>query len=534
MASAEAILKKRMPEKVGILPVAELLFVAESMWVGEHDMKLDTSQVARLKAIGFDFDGAVFNASKDSLAVQYPAIAEEWDKERNGEQTPWKVRPLATKKAWWRCPHCDRPYRLAIRSKVISNSGCPYCGYGGERAAVSLPVIRLDTLKSYPSISNAQREVGYSLKTAIDKSKLDRNGIAWCYLIDYELGRIPDFTKGNQVTPVICLETGKRFETQSQAEIELGISRGSICRALNTGKTAKGYHWIRESEYSEEKAAAARAESARYRVVCLETGTQYKTYADAGRDLGVEEGNIQQAVKSKSHYARGYHFVNSDEYSTLAKGEIENILKRDGKSRTVVCVETGKRYESIKAASGEYGDRPESARSRISHCCKNPYRTFDGKHWCYPDDLESRIDNAEEYTVPRKTAVQCLETGKMYESITDASRDTGINHNSIRSVARGDRHKAGGYTWEYVNPAPDKRDNRGCNQPTAKKVRCAETGNQFVSLSDAARAVGLRNGNSIRRAIDRGGTAGGYHWEYVDEKKEVSTDDHHQADGRAE
>ena len=82
--------------------------------------------------------------------------------------------------------------------------------------------------------------------------------------------------------------------------------------------------------------------------------------------------------------------------------------------------------------------------------------------------------------------------------------------------------------------APDKHGNRGCNQPTAKKVRCAETGNQFVSLSDAARAVGLRNGNSIRRAIDRGGTAGGYHWEYLDEKKEVSTDDHHQADGRAE
>ena len=84
--------------------------------------KLDTSQVARLKAIGFDFDGAVFNASKDSLAVQYPAIAEEWDKERNGEQTPWKVRPLATKKAWWRCPHCDRPYRLAIRSKVMAEN----------------------------------------------------------------------------------------------------------------------------------------------------------------------------------------------------------------------------------------------------------------------------------------------------------------------------------------------------------------------------------------------------------------------------
>lgn len=39
---------------------------------------------------------------------------------------------------------------------------------------------------------------------------------------------------------------------------------------------------------------------------------------------------------------------------------------------------------------------------------------------------------------------------------------------------------------------------------------------------------------SIRRAIDRDGTAGGYHWEYLDERKEVSTDDHYQADGRAE
>ena len=69
---------------------------------------------------------------------------------------------------------------------------------------------------------------------------------------------------------------------------------------------------------------------------------------------------------------------------------------------------------------------------------------------------------------------------------------------------------------------------------TSQVARLKVIGNQFVSLSDAARAVGLRNGNSIRRAIDRGGTAGGYHWEYLDEKKEVSTDDHHQADGRAE
>lgn len=141
-------------------------------------------------------------------------------------------------------------------------------------------------------------------------------------------------------------------------------------------------------------------------------------------------------------------------------------FKEDSSSalKVLYCINQLNEAVHVKAATREYGDRQESAQSGIGLCCRNPYRTFDGKHWCYPDDLESRIDNAEEYTVPRKTAIRCLETGKMYESIADASRDTGINNNSIR-------------------------------------------------------AVGLRNGNSIRRAIDRGGTAGGYHWEYLDEKR---------------
>ena len=39
MAFAEAILKKRMPKDVGILPIAELLFIPVSMWNGKKDMR---------------------------------------------------------------------------------------------------------------------------------------------------------------------------------------------------------------------------------------------------------------------------------------------------------------------------------------------------------------------------------------------------------------------------------------------------------------------------------------------------------------
>ena len=479
--------------------------------------KLDASQVERLKAIGFDFSGVVFDSIKDSLAAQYPSIAEQWDNERNRNMTPSDVRPLSTRKVWWKCPSCDRPYKLQIRSKVINNGGCPYCGYGGARAKIPLPVIRLDTLRSYPSIGSVKRELGYDITHAIATCKVDRHGIAWCYLIDYEMGRIPNITNRNRFEAVICLETGQRFETQKQAEEAFGLSLGSISRVLDKEKTVKGYHWVTVSNYSEERAKAAKALEVQYKVICLETGIRYKTYVAAANDLAISSSNVEAAVKSSSHYTKGYHLVDCAEYNTLSKEEIQHILKKGGKGRAVVCVETGMYYKSIVAASKTYAkSKQETARSRISDCCRDPYSVFDDKHWCYAEDLQSRKDNADRYSSTVKTAVRCVETGKEYESLAEASRDTGILANSIRLAAKGERHKAGNFTWVYIDAAPQKRGHKGENQPTAKKVRCIETGNIFVSLGAAARAVGLRSSNSIRFAIDRRGTSAGYHWEYVD------------------
>lgn len=482
-----------------------------------RDGRLDDSQVARLRRIGFAFDVPVFDSSKDSLAAQYPLIAEQWDYERNGDVTPLEVTPLSTTTVWWRCTSCGRPYKLTIRSKTRSNSGCPYCGFGGVRAKVRLPVIRLDTLKSYQSIKAAERDVGYNLTYAIRSSKKDGRGVAWCYLIDYEMGRIPHIEKRNRFGSVICLETGQRFKTQKIAEEELGISAGSISRCLNKDKTAGGYHWVTESNYTEEMAVAARA-AERYKVICLETGTRYETYVLAARDLNISEMGIALAVKRKSHYTAGYHFMKCSEYNALSKEEVEDVLKMGG-PRPVACVETGVSYENITAAAETYpiGKRT-TARSRIGACCRNAYSVFDGKHWCYAEDLQSRKDNADKYKYSSKTAVRCVETGMEYQSLAEAARDSGVLANTIRLAAKGDRRTAGGFTWEYVDGAPRKHGHKRGNQPSAKRVRCVETGRVFTSLGDAARTLGLKSGNSIKYAIDRCGTSGSYHWEYVDEE----------------
>lgn len=47
--------------------------------------------------------------------------------------------------------------------------------------------------------------------------------------------------------------------------------------------------------------------------------------------------------------------------------------------------------------------------------------------------------------------VICLETGKIYSSIMEAERQTGIHNQSISACCLGKRNRAGKFHWHYVD-----------------------------------------------------------------------------------
>lgn len=63
---------------------------------------------------------------ENDFATQYPAIAAEWDADRNGELTPDQFAPNSNRKAFWRCP-LGHSYSTTISSRVNRGTGCPYC-----------------------------------------------------------------------------------------------------------------------------------------------------------------------------------------------------------------------------------------------------------------------------------------------------------------------------------------------------------------------------------------------------------------------
>ena len=121
------------------------------------------------------------------------------------------------------------------------------------------------------------------------------------------------------------------------------------------------------------------------------------------------------------------------------------------------------KFYSLKEAGEYYGVHHVN----IGNCCrymrgddvkkatKHVGYSEDGTPLCwqyYEDYLENGIKIPEERDtskVPRKRII-CLDTNTTYESLTAASKETGISAGSISHCLTGRIKTAGGYRWDYV------------------------------------------------------------------------------------
>ena len=86
--------------------------------------KLNAEEVVRLKAIGFQFGRALIPGVND-LATTHPELVAEWHPIKNGDLKPCDVLPGSPKKAWW-LGSCGHEWEAAINARAMG-SGCPYC-----------------------------------------------------------------------------------------------------------------------------------------------------------------------------------------------------------------------------------------------------------------------------------------------------------------------------------------------------------------------------------------------------------------------
>jgi predicted transcriptional regulator len=131
---------------------------------------------------------------------------------------------------------------------------------------------------------------------------------------------------------------------------------------------------------------------------------------------------MSEAQKGENHYLYGKHLPEETKrkMSEARKGENHHLY--------------GKHHS-------------EETKRKISEARKGENHHLYGKH--HSEETKRKISEAcKKNANTRKKPVRCIETGIIYESITEAKEKTGIG--SVHSVCKGYRKTAGGYHWEYV------------------------------------------------------------------------------------
>jgi len=75
-----------------------------------------------------------------NLAVLHPALAQEWNREKNGQLQPQHVYPNAPRKVWWRCS-AGHEWQTSPNRRVAGGTGCPYCNHNKASAENNAAVL---------------------------------------------------------------------------------------------------------------------------------------------------------------------------------------------------------------------------------------------------------------------------------------------------------------------------------------------------------------------------------------------------------
>ena len=188
----------------------------------------------------------------NDLLTLNPALASEWNNEKNGELKPSMIMPNHNKKVWWKCSK-GHEWEARVNSRNRGN-GCPYCSGLYVIAGVN------DLATKFPQIAAEWHPTKNGIITPKNVTKGSNKIVWWRCNEGHEWQSVIHSRTGKHgagcpicnnkrkaertIKPVKNTDTGKVYQSVKDAAKSVGLSSGSIVNACKgKTKTAGGYHW---------------------------------------------------------------------------------------------------------------------------------------------------------------------------------------------------------------------------------------------------------------------------------------------------
>ena len=117
------------------------------------------------------------------------------------------------------------------------------------------------------------------------------------------------------------------------------------------------------------------------------------------------------------------------------------------KKRKIFMLENNKIYDGFQEIINEF---PKLNKHSICKCCNGFAKSHNNYHFCYLENKEAflrNINNKQRRQYNGKK-VMCIQTNKIYQSLQQVKRITGINH--ISDCCNGKRKTAGKFHWKFI------------------------------------------------------------------------------------
>lgn len=224
---------------------------------------------------------------------------------------------------------------------------------------------------------------------------------------------------------------------------------------------------------------------------------------------------------------------------------LENTTESEAKSLETLLIKIHRSnerefgYNLTEGGDGTTGYCPsEETRRKMSAIHKGNKYCLGVKH---TEEWKRQISEREKgANNPRARKVICLETLKVYDTLTEAREKTGAT--KITDCCKHSyKHKSSnGLHWEYYDENLSEQDYKDILQQLLKEeyenkhhkpseehikatverssipVVCVESGEVFNSIHDACRKYNLSPPNVCNCCKGKKKTAGGFHWKYFD------------------
>lgn len=345
--------------------------------------------------------GKTFVKGENDLKTKNPDIAAEWDYSKNNGKSPDNYKPSSSESVWWKCKTCGNSWKAKIVVRVSANTGCPLCGYA---------------IKQKETVKRRNQSLGNTLAVQFPEIAKDwdyeKNGdLTPNDIAPHSNARVWwKCSNGHSYYALVDSRTGKRktgcpYCSGKRKLHNLTQTHPDLCKEWDYEKNKKG-----PEEYGKN-------DNKKVWWKC-DKGHSFESFISTRAS---ERFNSKCPICTNKKVLKGFNDLTTTNPNLASEWDYEK--NGDLKPDTVVAGSAKKAWWICK------------------DCGNSWYATIlsrNAGHGC-PSCREKK----------RGKPVRCIDTGKEYFSLKEASEAMGVTIPSLRYALKNNT-KCGGYYWSYI------------------------------------------------------------------------------------